>query len=137
MTGNALYFFDCRVRESRMLFYRKFREPRLYKLAKKFDFERIIERCRSLPAIAAKEARFQHEYPPQQTALHLVLEPLFLLDLPTDEESSKEMQSLRHEAAAALLEANKDAATLCCSLGTSPTTLVCIDPYAYLPGELR
>lgn len=128
--SNALYFFDCRVRETRMQFYRSFREPKLYKLAKKFQYEKIVERCQTLPKVAAREAKFQHEYPPQQTALHLVLEPLFLLGNETFVD--EDMRKQRHEAAAAILKANPEAAKLCCTFQTSPLTMVCVDPYASL-----
>lgn len=127
-TNNALYFFDCGVRETRMQLYRTFKEPKIYKFAKKFQYDKIIQRCKANPLLASKEAKFQHEYPPNQTALHLVLEPLFLMDIST--KLDQELLQKRHEAAAALLEANKDAATMCCTFGTSPITMVCVDPFA-------
>lgn len=129
-TNNALYFFDCRVRETRMQFYRTFREPKLYRFAKKFEYDKIVERFRRYPVVAAREAKFRHEYPPQQTALHIVMEPLFLLGINT--ELSEELRQKRHAAAEVILNANKDAACVTCSLGTSPVTMVCMDPYASL-----
>jgi len=130
MAGYALYFFDCRARETRMQLYRTFREPRLYRYAKRLEYDLIVERCRKSPLVAAREARFRHDYPPQQTALHLVLEPLFLIGNPAF--FDKELREKRHLAAAALLEANKDAALVSCTLGTTPIIMVCVDPYASL-----
>ena len=128
--SNALYIFDCGVRETRMQFYRTFREPKLYRYAKKFEYDKIVERCTSNPKAAAREAKFRHDYPPQQTPLHLVLEPLFLMGNPAI--VNDEMREKRHSAAAALLEANRNAALMCCTLGTTPITMVCVDPYASL-----
>lgn len=132
MTGsnNALHFFDCRVRETRMQFYRTFREPKLYRFAKKFEYDKITERCKRNPAVASREAKFRHEYPPQQTALHLVLEPLLLMGI--HQGVSEEMRDKRHDAAAALLKVNPESALVPCTLGTTPITMVCVDPFASL-----
>ena len=113
-----------------MQFYRTFREPKLYRYAKRFEYDKIVERCKSKPKAAAREAKFRHDYPPQQTALHLVLEPLFFLGNPAFVDD--EWRDKRHDAAAALLELNKDAALLTCTLGTTPISMVCADPYPSL-----
>lgn len=113
-----------------MHLYRTFREPKLYRYAKKFDYDRIIKRCHRHPAAAAREAKFRHDYPPQQTALHLLLEPLILLGF--DQSIAEELREKRHEAAKALLEANKEAAHTTCTFGTTPVSMVAVDPYASL-----
>ena len=114
-----------------MHLYRTFREPKLYRYAKKFDYDRIIKRCHRHPAAAAREAKFRHDYPPQQTALHLLLEPLVLLQ-GLSQDITEELREKRHEAAKALLEANKEAAHTTCTLGTTPVSMVAVDPYASL-----
>lgn len=129
-TNNALHFFDCRIRETRMHFYRTFREPKLYRYAKKFEYDKIIQRCLRNPAAAAREAKFQHDYPPQQTCLHLLLEPLLLMGI--HQQVTDEMKEKRHEAAKAVLEANKESALVSCTLGTTPIMMVTVDPYASL-----
>ena len=113
-----------------MHFYRTFREPKLYRYAKKFNYDKIIQRCRRNPTAAAREAKFQHDYPPQQTALHLLLEPLLLMGI--SQQVTEEMREKRHEAAKAILEANKESALVVCTLGTTPITMVTVDPYASL-----
>jgi hypothetical protein len=131
--ANLLYKIECQARESRMWFYVRFCEPKLYRYAKGFEFEKIEERCRRYPRAAAREARFRHEYAMQQTALHRVLEPAFLLgeaDWTEDDDGS--MVELRHRAAAALLEANPDAALVPCVSGTTPAMMVCLDPHGSL-----
>jgi len=126
--GDLLYKLECQVRESRMNFYMKWREPKLYRYAVRAEYDKIAERCQKYPHRAKKEAIFRHEYAPNQTALHRVLEPLFLQALP-----GKSPLEARHKAAEALLKAGPDSALLPCVFGTTPLMMVCIDPDSYLP----
>lgn len=119
-----------------MKFYQRFREPKLFRYAKQLKWDKIILRCQKHPRVAAREAKFQHEYAPNETALHALLHPFFLLSqnvesLP-DCETLDCMLETRHMAAAALLEKNQNAALVPCVLGTIPLTLVCMDPFACL-----
>lgn len=132
-----LYRMECNARETRMKFYRTFCEPKLYKYARSLEYDKIVERCQKHPNAAKREARFRHSYAPNQTPLHLVLEPYFLfgkeaivVSIESDEAMVQALFESRHEAAASLVRLYPEAALDVCSMGTTPLIMVCLDPYA-------
>jgi hypothetical protein len=140
MIENVLHSVDCHAREARMKFYTKFQEPKLFIMAKRFDYEGIIRRCQQRPKQASREANFRHAYPPEQAPLHRVLEPYYLLfdGAGADGGISEEWKALditdellqrRDEAARALFNACEDAAMFPCSFGTTPLVMICLDPH--------
>jgi len=104
--------------------YARFREPKLYRMAVKGDWDEIPARCNSHP----KEAAFRHKYAPYDTALHRLLRPAemgCLGDL--DETTLAEMDKMRYAAVQALLAAHRPAATLQDAFGRTPLHLACMD----------
>jgi hypothetical protein len=124
--------------------YATFREPRLYRMAVTGDWEGIPARCKSHP----KEAAFVHKYPPADTALHRIVNASSLttlassivvcendshgtLDEPVpmamNQETVDQFIALKMAAIRALLEANRQAASLTDTFGRTPLHLACMD----------
>lgn len=106
--------------------YAKFREPRLYSMVVKGDWDLIPARCKHHP----KEAQFVHKYPPHDTPLSLLLRPsaCSLMDeAGMDAETAYQMNQLKLNAVVALLEANRQAAVTRDSFGRTPLHLACMD----------
>jgi len=131
MASDIFYRIECSVRESRMQFYMRFREPKLYRYARAMEYEKIVDRCFRNPKAAAREAKFRHDYAPHSTTLHRVLEPLFLLgDVGKVEiDTMQQLVEQRHKAAVALLEANPSSALVTCVFGSTPLDMACLDPH--------
>lgn len=130
MEGNLL---QCCYREQlRYSLYRKFFEPKLYRLAAKGEWENIPQRCQYHPL----EASFRHKYPPEDTALHRILRVIVDLDDDCGDCDGDDRIRIRHnivecksQAIRALLNAYPAATTITDSFGRTPLHLACMDPY--------
>jgi len=138
MSTDLFYRLECQARQSRMNFYMRFKEPKLYRYAKALEFDKITERCLRNPRAARREAKFRHEYATQQNTLHRVLEPLFLLSDPKKHDGDDSvvdwdhLVKMRHQAAKAILQLHPEAALVPCIFGTTPLSMVCLDPHGSL-----
>ena len=105
--------------------YAKFREPKLYHLVVKGDWDLVPARCKNHP----KEAQFVHKYAPHDTALHRLLRgpSACQLEGQLDAETVQQMNELKLNAVIALLEANRQAAVLQDSFGRTPLHLACME----------
>lgn len=123
--NNGLDALQCCYREQiAYSIYTKFREPKLYRMAAKGEWDLIPERCRTCP----KEAEFRHKYPPNDTALHRLLKSSELestLDL--DSETRTEMGKIKLKAIESILVASRSAATISDSFGKTPLHYACMD----------
>jgi len=105
--------------------YSKFREPKLFHLVVKGDWDLIPARCQNHP----KEAQFVHKYAPHDTALHRLLRgpSACELDCQLDAETVYQMNQMKLTAVKALLEANRLAAVQQDSFGRTPLHLACME----------
>lgn len=131
MGGAGDHHLHCCYREQlSYAIYAKFREPKLFQMAVKGDWDEIPARCRTHP----KEATFVHKYAPNDTALHRLLRPLFSCEEQQQEimdaETVYQMNRLQLAAVEALLEANRQAAVWQDSFGRTPLHLACMDVHA-------
>mmetsp|Transcript_5417 Transcript_5417/g.9418 ORF Transcript_5417/g.9418 Transcript_5417/m.9418 type:complete len:216 (-) Transcript_5417:566-1213(-) len=108
----------CRAEKLKFAIYSRFREPKLYKYAARGDWDLVPHRCRTHP----NEAKFVHKFPPGDTALHRILR-----GVEVDSATKHRIDELRLRAVSALLESNREAATLADSFGRTPLHLACMD----------
>lgn len=114
----------CRMEKYQYALYRKFREPRLYRLASKGDWGPIPHRCRTHP----KEAEFIHKYAPSDTALHQILRfPALELNKSVDYETSECFEMIKEQAISSLLTTFRPIASIKDSFGRMPLHLACME----------
>eukprot|EP00542_Grammatophora_oceanica_P016808 CAMPEP_0194037734 /NCGR_PEP_ID=MMETSP0009_2-20130614/10058_1 /TAXON_ID=210454 /ORGANISM="Grammatophora oceanica, Strain CCMP 410" /LENGTH=245 /DNA_ID=CAMNT_0038679997 /DNA_START=163 /DNA_END=896 /DNA_ORIENTATION=+ len=115
----------CRLERYKYAIYTRFREPKLYKMAVKGDWDMIPSRCLSHP----KEARYIHNYGSKDTALHRILQAAssMVLSEELDHATLREMEKIKLQAVSALLEANRMAASTADAFGRTPLHLASMD----------
>ena len=99
-------------------FYSIFREPKLFRMAVRGDWNRIPSRCRSHP----REASFRHKYPPNETTLHVLLKPC----LPCEDKRGLDLsETCLIEAVQALLGVSRQHAATTDALGRTALHVAC------------
>ncbi|KAL7579449.1 hypothetical protein ACA910_014110 [Epithemia clementina (nom. ined.)] len=107
--------------------FTKFREPKLYKMAQKGEWDLIPARCKLHP----KEAEFVHKYAPNDTVLHRLLRAVEIeSSMELDEVTMTELGTLKVGAVNAILAACRGLVTVRDAYGRTPLHYACMNIHA-------
>ena len=126
MVGDTLH---CCYREQiAYTLFTKFREPKLYKMAQRGEWDLIPARCESHP----KEAEFKHRYAPNDTVLHRLLRAMETRESSTtlediDEATKSELGALKMAAIYAILAASRGIVSIQDAYGRTPLHYACMN----------